>query len=98
MPTGSPLRRKRIYSEWSYIAQDSVEAAEKVESEIYEACAFLAATPYAGHVRLDLTSLPLRFWTLSRFSRYILVYDHVSNPSSIIRILHGATDLAPQFG
>jgi plasmid stabilization system protein ParE len=83
---------------WSYIARENVEAANRVESEIYLACAVLASTPYAGHIRPDMTSLPVRFWTLPRFSRYIIVYDPVSDPLQILRILHGATDLPRQLG
>jgi hypothetical protein len=33
---------------------------------------FLASTPYAGHSRPDLTKLPVEFWTLPRFLRYII--------------------------
>jgi plasmid stabilization system protein ParE len=49
---------------WSFIPQDSVDAADRVESAIYEACALLAQTPQAGQVRKHFTVLPVRFWTL----------------------------------
>ena len=81
-----------IFSIWSYIASDSVEAADRVESEIYSACRFLANHPLAGHVRPDLTGHPVRFWALPRYTNYLIVYDPNTTPLRILRILHGALD------
>jgi plasmid stabilization system protein ParE len=89
----TPQAEEDLYDIWSYIAQDSLDAANRVETEIYGACAFLASTPQAGHVRLDLTNLTVRFWTLPHFSNYVVVYDPASHPLRIIRILHGARDI-----
>ncbi|MDX1983496.1 MAG: type II toxin-antitoxin system RelE/ParE family toxin [Bryobacteraceae bacterium] len=36
---------------WSRIAYDSVQAADRVENAIYEACAFLGRVPACGHDR-----------------------------------------------
>jgi antitoxin ParD1/3/4 len=71
----APQAEEDLFGIWSYIAQDSLEAADRMESEVYRTCVFLASTPYAGHSRPDLTKLPVKFWTLPRFSRYIIVYD-----------------------
>ncbi|HET6218489.1 MAG TPA: type II toxin-antitoxin system RelE/ParE family toxin [Acidobacteriaceae bacterium] len=89
----TPQAEEDLFDIWSYIAQDSLDAANRVETEIYGACAFLASTPQAGHVRLDLTNLTVRFWTLPHFSHYVIVYDPASHPLRIIRILHGARDI-----
>ncbi|WP_051978797.1 type II toxin-antitoxin system RelE/ParE family toxin [Edaphobacter aggregans] len=78
---------------WSYIAQDNIEAADRVEAQIYAACGFLASAPQAGHVRRDLTARPVCFWTVPRFPNYFIVYDPASSPLRIIRILHGALDI-----
>jgi plasmid stabilization system protein ParE len=94
----TPEAEQDLFAIWAYIARENLEAADRVESEIYVACAVLASAPYAGHVRPDITSLNVRFWTLPRFSRYIIVYDPVSDPLQILRILHGATDLPHQLG
>lgn len=82
-----------LFAIWSYIARDSIEAADRVESEVYAACNFLAANRHAGHIRPDLTALPVRFWTLPRFRSFIIVYDSGSEPIRIVRILHGALDI-----
>jgi antitoxin ParD1/3/4 len=61
----TPLAKTDIFEIWSYIADDSEEAANRVEQAIYDACAFVAKAPMRGHSRSDLTSRPLRFWTFT---------------------------------
>ena len=58
---------------WAYIARESVDAANRVEDAVYQACAFLAEGPLRGKTRRDLTELPLRLWTLQTFPNYIIV-------------------------
>jgi plasmid stabilization system protein ParE len=57
----TPLARADIFDIWSYIAEDSEDAADRVERAIYEACTFVAEAPMLGHSRPHLTSRPLRF-------------------------------------
>jgi plasmid stabilization system protein ParE len=90
----TPHAEDDLFAVWSYIAADSVEAANRVESEIYAACKFLSANRQAGHVRRDLTTRPVRIWSLPRFPNYVLVYDPDSEPLSIIRVFHGALDIS----
>ena len=82
---------------WSYIAADSVDAADRVENAIYATCRFLAESPLRGHMREDLTRLPVRFWTLVRYPNYIVVYDPATKPLTIVRILHGARNVAREL-
>ena len=70
----TPLARADIFDIWAYIAENSETAADHVEQGIYDACAFLAEGPLRGHTRPDLTPHPLRFWTLSRYPNYTVVY------------------------
>jgi plasmid stabilization system protein ParE len=44
---------------WQYIANDSVDAADRAIETIFENIARLAASPQQGHRRPDLTSAPL---------------------------------------
>ncbi|MGH9445783.1 MAG: type II toxin-antitoxin system RelE/ParE family toxin [Terriglobia bacterium] len=90
----TPQAENDLFEIWSYIARDSVDAADRVEATVYEACAFLADGPLRGHSRQDLTNLPLRFWTVPRYPTYIVVYDPQSRPLQIIRILQGARNIA----
>src|SRR5260370_30298252 len=93
----TPQAEDDLFAVWSYIAQDNIEAADRVEAQIYIACGYLSSAPQAGHVRQDLTSRPVRFWTVPRFPNYVIVYDPASHPLRIIRILHGALDIARQL-
>lgn len=45
------------------------------------------------HVREDLTSLPLRFWTVSRYRNYVVVYNPQSCPLKVIRIIQGMRNI-----
>jgi antitoxin ParD1/3/4 len=63
----TPLAKADIFDIWSYIAGDNQDAADRVEQAIYDACAFVAQAPMRGRSRPDLTTRPLRFWTLTRY-------------------------------
>ncbi|HZD49642.1 MAG TPA: type II toxin-antitoxin system RelE/ParE family toxin [Silvibacterium sp.] len=86
--------KEDVLTIWEYIARNSLQAANRVEDAVYEACSLIALNPQAGHLRTDLTELPVRFWTLPRFPNYSIVYDPASQPLTVIRILHGARDLS----
>ncbi len=83
------LAKADLFDVWSYIAADSVEAAERVEQAIYDACAFVAEAPMRGHTRRDLTSRPVRFWTLVRYPNYTIAYRPDTAPLQVVAILHG---------
>jgi antitoxin ParD1/3/4 len=70
----TPRAKADIFHIWAYIADHNQDAADRVEQAIFDACAFLAETPMRGHCRPDLTGRPLRFWTLSRYPNYVIVY------------------------
>ena len=46
---------------WEYIATESIDAADRVRDEIYDAIKSVIPFPYIGHQRPDLTTRPLRF-------------------------------------
>ena len=89
----TPEAAADLFEIWSYIAADNPRAADRVESAIYQACAFVAEGPMRGQVRKDLTRRPLRFWTVQPYSNYIVIYDPATSPLQIIRIVHGMRDL-----
>ena len=55
------LSKADIFDIWSFIAEHSEEAADRVEEAIYDACTSLAEAPLRGHSRPDLTARLLRF-------------------------------------
>ena len=46
---------------WEYIAEDNVDAADRVVADIHSTLTTLAGSPHIGHRRPDLTARPLRF-------------------------------------
>ena len=74
---------------WSFIAQDSVNAANRVESAILTACGVLARNPLLGSKRTEITRHPVRFWTVSRFPNFIVVYRPETKPLQVVAVLHG---------
>jgi plasmid stabilization system protein ParE len=85
----TPLAKADIFDIWCYIADDSQDAADRVEQAIYDACALVAEAPTRGHFRPDLTSLPLRFWTLTRYPNFTVVYRPETAPLRVVAVLHG---------
>jgi len=71
---------------WEYIAADSLDAADRIREEIYEAIQSLVPFPYIGHSRPDLTSKPLRFQSVRE---YVIVYAPDEKPLGVIAVLHG---------
>jgi antitoxin ParD1/3/4/toxin ParE1/3/4 len=72
-----------------YIAQDSVPAARDFLAKPTQTFRGLAEMPGKGHVREDITELPVRFWPVGS---YLIVYDPGKRPIEILRVLHGARD------
>lgn len=91
----TPLAKADIFEIWSYIAADgdSELTANRVEQAIYDACAFVAEAPMRGHTRSDLTSRPLRFWTLTRYPSYSVVYRPETVPLEVVAVLHGKRNI-----
>lgn len=78
---------------WWAIAEDNREAAEQVELEILATCHRLAKHPRMGTKRQDITPLPVRFWTITKFPNYVIVYRPETVPLQVVAILHGKRDL-----
>jgi plasmid stabilization system protein ParE len=93
----SPEASADLFEIWNFIAQDNPEAADRVETAIYDTCAFVAQTPLVGKIRKDLTSLPVRFWVVPSYPNYTVVYEPVELPVRIIRILHGKRNMKRIF-
>jgi plasmid stabilization system protein ParE len=85
----TPLAKADIFSIWSFIADDREDAADRVEQAIYDACAFVAEAPKRGHFRRYLTTRSIRFWTLTRYPNYTVVYRPETAPLQVVAVLHG---------
>jgi plasmid stabilization system protein ParE len=83
---------------WNFIAEDSLDAANRVESAIFEACDSLARHPLLGSRRSDITPLPVRFWPVTRFPNFIVVYRPEIKPLQIVAVLHGMRNIKAVLG
>ena len=89
----TPLAKADIFDIWCYIADDSEDAADRVEQAIYDACAFVTEAPARGHSRPDLTTRSLRFWTVTRYPNYSYVYRRRRFPLEIVAVMHGKRNI-----
>jgi plasmid stabilization system protein ParE len=89
----TPLAKADNFEIWSYIADANEDAADRVERAIYDACAFVAKSPLRGHSRSGLTTRSLRFWILTRYPNYAVVYRPETAPLEIVAILHGKRNI-----
>jgi plasmid stabilization system protein ParE len=78
---------------WDFIAEDNVQAANRVESAILSACNNLARYPLLGSKRSEITPLPVRFWTVTRYPNFIIVYRSETKPLQVLSVLHGKRNI-----
>jgi antitoxin ParD1/3/4/toxin ParE1/3/4 len=77
---------------WRYVNREvGREAADRVESVLRTKCAYLASFPGAGHLRQDLTSAHVRFFSVYS---YLIVYRPETKPLQVVTILRGRRDVA----
>jgi plasmid stabilization system protein ParE len=74
-----------LFEIWQYIAQDSEEAADRVQGEFYETFSSLAQMPGQGHSRKDLTRRQVLFFPLYS---YLIVYQPGVVPIRILTVVH----------
>jgi plasmid stabilization system protein ParE len=89
----TPLAKADIFEIWSYIANDSEDAANRVEQAIYDACAFVAEAPMRGHSGPDLTTRSLLFWPLTRYPNYSIAYRPQTTPLQVVAVLHAKRNI-----
>ena len=82
----SPQAGEDLFEIWRYIAKDSEEAADRVQSEFYEVFGALARMPGQGHRRADLSRRPVLFFPLYA---YLIVYQPDVDPVRIVAVVHG---------
>jgi plasmid stabilization system protein ParE len=86
----SPEAYQDLTEIYEYIAQDNVDAADRVREELLEAMRGLAEMPGKGHRRTDLTGRPVLFWTVRS---YQIIYKPGTGPLDIAAVLHGKRNI-----
>jgi toxin ParE1/3/4 len=89
----SELAESDLADAWVFIAQDNVEAAERLIDQIYEKCRFLADSPKAGRQRPELDPSIRSF----AVGNYVIFYRESATGIEVARVLHGRRDLPPLF-
>jgi toxin ParE1/3/4 len=75
---------------WYFVAEGSIEAADRQETAFREAFAKLAEMPMMGEKKSEWTDRPVRFWSAGS---YWVVYRPDTDPLEIVRVLHAARDI-----
>jgi plasmid stabilization system protein ParE len=78
---------------WEYIAQGSIDAADRWIGKLFDAFDALALAPGMGHKREDLTAYPILFWPVGS---YLILYRVQSERIEIVAVTQGARDI-PSF-
>ena len=86
----SPEASQDLTEIYEYIAQDNVDAADRVREELLEAMLGLAEMPGKGHRRMDLTRRPVLFWTVRSCQ---IIYAPGKRPLDIAAVLHGKRNI-----
>jgi toxin ParE1/3/4 len=88
-----PLVFEDIADIWEYIAENSESRADdfidSIDKKLYE----LAYSPHIGRSRSELLPGLLSF----PFGKYIIFYLLIPGGIEIVRVLHSARDIDPQF-
>lgn len=91
----TPSAKRDVNDIWDYIANDNIEAADRVLDALESAMVKLAKNPGIGHWREELTDKRHRFWLVHS---YLIVYRHEAKPLQIVRVLHAARDVQSLLG
>jgi antitoxin ParD1/3/4/toxin ParE1/3/4 len=90
----TPRAEQDLNEIWSYIAQDSIEQADKVLDRFDKVLRQLARHPAMGRVREEWADRRHRFWPVYS---YIILYRPDTKPLEVLRIVSGYRDLVEEL-
>jgi plasmid stabilization system protein ParE len=79
---------------WNHIAEDNIDAADKVKQELRLAMQRLSEMPVMGHRRSDVTNPRLRFWSVYS---YLIEYFPETKPLQVVRVVHASRNIKKLF-
>jgi plasmid stabilization system protein ParE len=89
----SPAATADIEQIEAFLDEHAPHATDAVLDSLRDAMRRVAARPGIGHLREDLTEEPLRFlpvWS------YLVIY-RLTDPVEVVRVVHGARDVAREL-
>ncbi len=89
----TPRALDDLDSIWTYIAKDNLAAADRVQAEVFAAVSTLVRYPQMGSIRADITHRRVRFWTLTRYPNFVVVYRPDTTPLQVLAVLHSSRNL-----
>jgi toxin ParE1/3/4 len=92
--TRRPLAEADIFEVWDYIADDSIDAADRWVDQLDEKFQLIVTQPMMGRARDELEP-GLRSFP---FGRYVIFYMPKGNGIDVVRVLHGARDIDAVVG
>jgi toxin ParE1/3/4 len=85
----TPRAKADLLDIWFFIADDNVEAADRLLDRIDGVCKQLTDSPALGPARPDLRP-DFRYFSVGR---YLILYRIAPGGVEIVRVVHGARDL-----
>lgn len=89
-----PQARVDLLEIWHHIAQDSIEAANKVSDRLDAAIHDLVRMPGKGHTRPDVRRRDYRFWSVYS---YVIAYSFDDLTLTVVRVVHGRRNFRSIF-
>jgi len=89
----SPDAERDLDHIWDFIAEDSIDMADRWIGKLFDAFESLARNPGLGRKREDLTAYPVLFWPVGA---YLIVYRASRRPIEIVAVTQGSRDI-PAF-
>ena len=89
----TPLAQDDLGDIWDYVAESSVERADRLLDLIHEKCRRLAEYPEMGRARHELL-VNLHSFTVRN---YVIFYQPITDGIEVLRVLHGARDIHRVF-
>lgn len=85
----TPSAETDVEGIWDYLANDSIEIADRVVGSIKSAFDLIGRNPGVGHVRRDLTAQLVLFWPVGS---YLVIYREFEQRVEVLAVVHGARD------
>jgi len=97
--TKTPQARRDLLELADFIAQDSLDAAERFLDAAEETFNLLAKMPEMGTPCgfQSTEAAGLRVWSIAGFENHLIFYRPIEDGIDVIRIIHGARDIAAIF-